>query len=333
MDETSHISPLRRWLESILVWYILFMIAYLFARFVIQSDWRFVALLDNVTPYLFFPVVIGLLIALLLRARRLSGVYFLVTLVGVFQVGLPLMPLNFGTNTTDGTVIEVVSFNLLPDNMNLEEASGWIHSHSPDIVALQETVEDMSAFAELAELYEYSASLASVSNSRVYSRYPILEASNVAIDDRIIQRLVLDIEGSQLVFYNLHLYMPLNERDADWLVLRYDATRRDAQIVALLELIEAETLPVIIAGNFNMTEWSPIYGEIAAQLKDAYRETSYGIGATFPAGESANLSAAYPRLFRLDYVWYSDPVEATSAIVGRNSGSDHLPLVVELIIP
>ena len=53
MDETSHISPLRRWLESILVWYILFMIVYLFARFILQTEWRFIALVNNAVPYLF----------------------------------------------------------------------------------------------------------------------------------------------------------------------------------------------------------------------------------------------------------------------------------------
>lgn len=333
MDETSHISPLRRWLESMLVWYILFMIAYLLARFVIQTDWRFVALLDNFAPYLFFPVIIGLLIALLLRARRLSGVYLLVSLIALLWVGLTLIPNQFVGASDDGKRIEIISFNLFPENTQLDEVADWISTHSPDILALQEIPEDVSAFTELASSYDYTTSLDSITDSIVYSRYPILESESVALDDWLIQRLLLDIEGSQVVFYNLHLFMPLNENETTWLVLRYDDARRDSQIKGLLEQVETETLPVILAGDFNMTEWSPIYAELASQLQDAYRNSSWGIGATFPAGAFEELNAGYPRLFRLDYIWYSEPIVASSAIVGTNLGSDHLPLRVELIIP
>lgn len=333
MDETSHISPLRRWLESMLVWYILFMIAYLVARFVIQTDWRFVALLDNFAPYLFFPVIIGLLIALLLRARRLSGVYLLVSLIGLLWIGMALIPNQFAGASDDGKRIEIISFNLFPENTQLDEVADWISTHSPDIVALQEIPDDVSAFTELASAYDYTATLDSVTDSIVYSRYPILESEDIALDDWMVQRLLLDIEGSHIVFYNLHLFMPLNENETAWLALRYDDARRDSQIKHLLELVETETLPVILAGDFNMTEWSPIYAELSSQLQDAYRNSSWGIGATFPAGASEEINATYPRLFRLDYIWYSEPIEANSAIVGTNLGSDHLPLRVELIIP
>lgn len=333
MDEPSHISPLRRWLESMLVWYLLFMIAYLVARFVIQTDWRFVALLDNVAAYLFFPIIIGFLISLLLRARRLFGLYLLVSLIGLLWVGRALIPLQFSEASMNGTRIELISFNVSPENTRLDEASAWISSHSPDILALQDFAEDMSAFSALAESYEYSASLDFVTDSVVYSRYPILEAGDISLDDWMIQRLVLDVEGSQVLLYNLHLSMPFNENEADWLVLRYDDFRRDAQIKRLMEAVAEETLPVILAGDFNMSEWSPIYSELASQLQDAYRNTSWGIGATFPAGASEEPYATFPRLFRLDYVWYSEPIEANYAIVGTNLGSDHLPLRVELIIP
>lgn len=330
MDDTTHISPLRRWLESFLVWYILFMIVYLLAHFVIRTDWRFIALINNIAPYLFLPVVIGLIIALLLRSRRLSGLYFLVALVGALWILPSLIPIQFSTSSSEGTEIELISFNLYPDNTRLESASAWISAYAPDIIALQEMPDDMLAFSELDSIYNERVAQTIERGNIVYTHYPILESGDIEISNGIIQRLVLDIEGTAVALYNVHLITPLNDRETDWLVLRYDEARRNAQIEELIELVTQETLPVIMVGDFNLTEWSPIYHRLDSVLDDAYRSSSWGIGATFPAGISEELIGGYPRLFRLDYVWYSDDLSANVAFVGANIGSDHLPLRVEL---
>ena len=332
MDDTSRISPLRRWLESILVWYILFMIVYLVARFIFRTDWRFIALINNIAPYLFLPVVFGLMIALLLRARRLSGLYLLGTLVGALWILPPLIPTQFNNSSAEGTQIEIVSFNLYPDNPTLDEASAWISAYAPDIVALQEMPNDMSAFANFDSFYNERIAQTVERGNIVYTQYPVIDTSDIEIDNGIIQRLVLDIEGMQVALYNVHLIMPLNDREADWLILRYDEARRNAQIEQLIDIISQEPLPIIMVGDFNLTEWSPIYHRLAGVLDDAYRNTSWGIGATFPASASEEISAGYPRLFRLDYVWYSEELSATTAVVGANLGSDHLPLRVELTL-
>lgn len=332
MDETSRISPLRRWLESILVWYILFMIVYLFARFVLRTDWRFIALVNNAVPYLFFPVIVGLLIALLLKARRLMGLYFLVGLIGLLWLVPPLIPAQFDSGETENG-IDIISFNIYPFNEDFDEAIDWLLSHSPDILAIQELPADQSLLADLETRYEHSVSQGYQFGHALYTRYPILESDDIALNEYNVQRVVLEIEGTEVVLYNVHLFMPFNDNETDWLVVRYDESRRNAQIEFLLGLIEAESLPVIVTGDFNMTEWSPIYHEIAAVLNDAYRQTSWGIGATWPAGESEDTSDGYPRLLRLDYVWYSDPIKANFAVVGADVGSDHFPLRVELNIP
>lgn len=332
MEDTSHVSPLRRWLESILVWYILFMIVYLLARFVVQTEWRFIALVNNAAPYLFLLVLFGLLIAVLLRSRRLIGIYLLVSLVGVLWVGMAVAPALPRSSIT-GTEVRIASFNVFPDNPTISEAVEWIDSYQPDIIALQELPDDQSAFAPFEQDFAYSALADTPTVGRVFSQYPITSSETVDLLGWQIQRLILNIEGTDVVVYNVHLIMPLNDREVDWLILRYDESRRNAQLEQLVNLIAAETLPVILVGDLNMTEWSPAYHLLTRELRDAYRMSSWGVGATFPASEGEELGGAYPRLFRLDYVWYSDPIVANSAFVGANLGSDHLPLIVELTIP
>ena len=141
------------------------------------------------------------------------------------------------------------------------------------------------------------------------------------------------MNGIALMLYNLHLQMPLNEDESQPLLLRYHETVRNQQIVELLSYITLEDLPVIAAGDFNMSEYSPVYNTLRAQLTDVYRSTSWGIGATWPAGESEELGDFLPRLFRLDYVWITPQIQAKNAAVATAPGSDHLPLLVELIVP
>lgn len=333
MDDRQQHSQLRNWLVSILVWYLIFMIMYLFSHFVLQVEWRFLGLIDNAAPYLFFPAIIGLLISLLLRALRLVGVYLLITLIGALWIGTALIPPLF-PSSVEGTELDIITFNIFPDNPMVDEALTWIIAQNPDIVALQEIPEDDDiALAALNEHYPYAASQGVRETQALFSRYPILEVGEIALEPSVHQRIVLDINGTEVAFYNVHLHVPLNEREEDWLPLRYDETVRNQQIDDLVATIELEPLPLIIAGDFNMSEWADAYQDINAELHDAYRVASWGIGATWPASETSRIGAAYPRLVRLDYIWYSEPMVANTAVVGANLGSDHLPLLVELIVP
>lgn len=332
MESTSHVSPLKRWLESLFVWYMLFMIAYLLLRFIVPIDWRLVDFLNNLAPYLFIPILIGLLITLLLRSQRLIGVYALVTLVGALWILPPLIPAS-SPSDAEGTVFDIISFNFFPDNTRPDDAVEWISAYAPDIIALQELPTDISMLEPFELAYPYSAVDSERAESAIYSQYPIIESEIIDLALSPVQRLVLDVNGQAVAVYNVHVFMPLNDREADWTILRYDEARRDADLDALLARINEELLPVILIGDLNMTEWSPKYHAFAELLNDAYRTSSWGIGATWPASASEDFAGGYPRLFRIDYVWTSESIEAVSAFVGSNLGSDHLPLRVELVLP
>ncbi|MGJ3239251.1 MAG: endonuclease/exonuclease/phosphatase family protein [Anaerolineae bacterium] len=332
MDNNSQNSPLRRWLISLLVWYILFMLIYLPGRFLIPNEWRFIGLLNNIAPYILFPTVIGLLIALLLRARRLFGLYLLATIIGALWIVPALVSPISESSATGGTILDVVTFNMYTQNTELDTVNDWFSGYAPDLIALQDAPDDLSALCALGAYQVHTLRQDEV-NLALYTRYPVLEVDPLELDELPVQRLVLDIAGQAVVVYNVHFAMPLNDQEADWIILRYDETVRNAQIERLLAFIAVETDPVIVLGDFNMTEWSPIYHQVARQLDDAFRQSAWGIGPTWPAGESEELSGLYPRLFRIDYIWYSQPIQATRAFVGAQLGSDHLPVHAELQLP
>lgn len=110
------------------------------------------------------------------------------------------------------------------------------------------------------------------------------------------------------------------------LALRYDETRRNTFIHNLLAIIEAETLPYIVAGDFNTSDNALIYPEIAALMRDSFREAGVGMGATWPVALSG-----LQTLLRIDYVWHSADLHTLTAATGPPLGSDHLPLLVTLV--
>lgn len=317
-------SPLRYLFIGVLALYGIALALYWLLWLTVGDAVNTLALLHNLAPYYFLPVIVGLPLALLLRAKRTFFLYLLLGIAGFLWFGVVLLPSEAPAASDDP--LRVVTFNVYPYNEQLDTAQDWLLRQDADILALQEIGAPLP---QIEAAYPYQSAQPMVNGHAIFSRYPILNASDVTLGDTPHQRVVLDIEGSEVVLYNVHLYMPFRENDRP-LWLRYDETRRNQQIRELRQYAANETAPLIIAGDFNMSEYSPIYDTLAADLTDAYRTLQWGIGATWPGGESEELPGALPRLVRLDYVWHNDFFETTNALVGLPLGSDHLPLLVDL---
>lgn len=315
---------MRRLFEILLVLYALFLLFYLISRFLLQVNWGFLLLLHNSAPYLFLPVLIGLVLALSMKAPRLGGIYFLLLLGGVLWFAPFFIPKAQAENADS---IRLLTFNFYPHNAQVEAATTWLLAQDADLIFLQDIPQTLPELEAAYPHYEYNPS----DNSLVvFSRYPILASNEFQlVDETYQQRLILEIAGQSLVFYHLHLLMPLNEREADFLLLRYDESRRNQQIDELISSANSETVPVLLVGDFNMSEWSPVYQSLASHYQDAFRHVSWGFGVTWPAGESEELPNFLPPLARLDYLWLSPEIEALSVATGIALGSDHLPLMAE----
>jgi endonuclease/exonuclease/phosphatase (EEP) superfamily protein YafD len=329
MTDSQHTPILRRWLTSILFWYALALVVYLVLRWIVQPDWSLLHLGHTIAFYLFLPVVGGLIMAMLLRAPRLAGFYWILAVIGLAWFTPRLMP-PLSVPQQNGIALKLVTFNMFPENQRLGEVTEWLLAQNADVIALQEIGAPLPAIESAYPHQVYADDF--VNGRAVFSRYPIQLSETIQLGDIPQQRVLLNMDGQTVVLYNVHLYMPLNENESQPLLLRYDETRRNQQINELLTFIAGENQPVIVTGDFNMSEFSPIYARLDARLDDAYRDASWGLGQTFPGGASEELNDTLPPLFRLDYVWYSHNIQALNARVGSRLGSDHLPLVVTLDI-
>lgn len=267
--------------------------------------------------------------------------------IGLLAIGLYWFALPSMYRPVDppaGATFRVVSFNVQGSNARLDRATEWLLQAAPDVIVLQETAEGYDP--RLAPLYEVYAHEDHIEGSvRVFSRFAILQRDVLAIEapgdgqsGREALRLLLNLDGRSLAVYALHFSLPLKPRlaqdpDADIgpeALLRYDESRRNSQIRRLLRILDEETAPFIVAGDFNMSDASLIYAELAGRMQDGWRGAGNGAGRTWPVAQAIGLPRLIQPFLRIDYIWHSAALRATAAEVGEAIGSDHLPLSVSL---
>ncbi|MDQ3715117.1 MAG: endonuclease/exonuclease/phosphatase family protein [Actinomycetota bacterium] len=128
-------------------------------------------------------------------------------------------------------------------------------------------------------------------------------------EPRSAQRVLVELDAGALWVINTHL---THKSPQD----------RAVQALAVRELVAEGMGAAVIAGDFNADNDAP---ELAAltDLRDAWTESGQGDGRTHPAHRPNR---------RLDHVLCSAGVIASSSQVMRSDASDHLPLIVDLLI-
>jgi hypothetical protein len=135
------------------------------------------------------------------------------------------------------------------------------------------------------------------------------------------------VQCKDYVLYAVHLTNPLWEMG-----LRH--ARRGEEMVELAAAIKRETGPVVIIGDFNIPPNAPPFSRFITSANVTH--TSCGgrwLPTWRPYGWRTKFQDGNPLTgIPIDHLFTRD-VEVVSCTVGKDFGSDHLPLVVELKAP
>jgi endonuclease/exonuclease/phosphatase (EEP) superfamily protein YafD len=300
-----------------------------------------IELADDLEPWAFLPVpVIGALAAVTGSSSLAAAS---AAMAGTFGLRWGHRYLRSGSSSARrSSDLTIMTFNTLAWQREGHDLEASILSASPDIVGLQEigprAAEHLATTLADRFPYHYVTPSPSPNGATVLSRYPLRDAVAFRASERghWWQRMLIDTPNGPITYFNIHTKIPY-VKATHWRIgkrhipLEFHAQRRRREVEKLVAMIDKTEGPVIVVGDFNMTERSPDYRLVATRLRDAYRAVGNGLGHTFPR------AGAWPRMFptpwptlRLDYVWHSPQFESTWAYRGDAGHSDHHPVVVGL---
>jgi endonuclease/exonuclease/phosphatase (EEP) superfamily protein YafD len=229
-----------------------------------------------------------------------------------------------------GSPLVVYTHNLHVLTDHLDAAEAEIRASGADVVALQELSEPAAdaLAAALRDLYPYAALYPDRQTTRgagILSKWP-LNGVETWVTSMVQMRATVAWPGGDVAFYNLHPPPPR------WFLRPFDASDRTFALDEALHRASAESLPVIMAGDFNLTDQTSDYRAITgAGFQDSFRESGWGLGLTFADFRylAAPLALA-PPFIRIDYVFADESFTPLSATVGAAAGSDHYAVRAEL---
>ena len=303
----------------------------------------------GVTTLLFGPRAILLIPPLLLaviagwaRRRRL----WVVHLATIFLIVVPLMGLNLPfvrlfAHQPEGPRLRVLTLNQGGPRVDGEALIGLIEREHVQLIFLQESY--YGAEGRLAPELEAFLDRGGWHRDRentIASRFPsFTELEPLADADgpspywraRLNRARIGTASGREFLVASVHLPTArpgLNALLAGDLVTfrRHSAWRAERAALAARALADRAGLPILVGGDFNMPPQSPSMRQALAVtgLRDGFQEVGWGFGYSKPVG--------FPWI-RIDYLLASPPWDFVHCWAGPDVGSDHLPVLADLILP
>jgi vancomycin resistance protein VanJ len=336
--------------------YLAAMIIYLPLYFVIKDRFWLLAFINNGFIYTFLPLLVILPLGVVMRRRWVIIPGVIIAIIAIVRVA-PYFTPKFSAPPS-GPTLSIITLDVDVNNPDLDAIKNWILESSADVIVLQRVNTFFIRTGQLSGSsirypFQHGVFFSDVPwGNFILSRYPIRKIDKLNIDRgssiAMQQRYEIDVNGQIVAVYNVNFAYPTTPDGLPRIrvpgniqfletMMRYDPVMRDSQIRAFLDLIQNEKQPFVVAGDFNMGDQTQIYGEIARQMRDSFREVGFGLGATWAVSGGDGLFARLTSpLFRVDYMWHGDGLRTVSISRGpRNLGSDHLPLdaTFELIAP
>ena len=278
-------------------------------------------------PYL---VLIGLFAAaVVLRPPTRPGLLLVVALIAIALFRYVPSWVSFPAPPA-ADVIRVSTWNMHARGGAAERALEGISNSAAQIMAIEELGPEAVAALGGLDRYPFKAltSDSAFLDVGLLSEFPIIETERSANPPFL--RAVVDPPASDpIVVYAVHV--PLARLIfIGGLPIGVNFSVRDGAIESIRSNVNddlAEGRQVIIVGDFNMTERERGYGLISSGLNDAHLDAGIGPGLTW---RPEPLQFVPFGMLRIDYVFSTPGLRATSSTVDCSSLSDHCRVDVEL---
>jgi len=316
---------MTRWIrfsEPIAIWSLAALVVATAAGFLQGTPWRLEVFAHFHWQYALGSAALAVFF-LFRRLARPTAVAGLVVLLNLFPVadahftGSP----GAAAATQPGGRLKMVSLNLWYRNSRHDAVKEYIAESDADLVFLTEVTSPwLDALSGLANLYPYRIHTADKSRFKEYpfgimvlSKRPLTEAQayfDPTSGHAFAQVVQIDDDNAPWTLIGVHIQKPLFE----------EAAYQAHQLKVLGRVVDETEGPIVIAGDFNATPYSPKFRAFISKI--GVNRAAGGFNASWP-------SLVRPLGIPIDHVLTGRGMRARTT-VGPHVGSDHRPLVTHI---
>jgi endonuclease/exonuclease/phosphatase (EEP) superfamily protein YafD len=266
------------------------------------------------------------LLGLLLRRGRLAVLGLTLGLIGIAPVASVWLPKRV-SGPVQGTPLVLASMNLQGENRDGDRIVAGIRAADPDVLLIQEFTPFQQELLQKALAGDYPNRLLfphdGYDGMAVYSRLPVRLESPPAINvpgwpSRVV-KAVLRVNGQDVALWSVHL-MAVSNLD--------QVERNRHETADLVDAVRGETRQLILSGDCNFTDTTANAAALESSgLTDTQRLAGSGRRVTWPSsGWGWRIGV------RIDHVYVTRQFACTSDTAGDETGSDHRPIAVRLVL-
>ncbi|MGA9379444.1 MAG: endonuclease/exonuclease/phosphatase family protein [Phormidium sp.] len=216
--------------------------------------------------------------------------------------------------------LRVFQSNVLFKNKKYSKVISLVREEKPDIAVFVEVSKVWAKeLAALKDLLPYSV-VSQDSNrfgTALYSKFPL---ENVSFEEfqgpRKTIVATIKYQGREVTILGTHPNYP---------VKRIGFMQRNLQLEAMADYLVKVNNPIVLMGDFNITMWSPFYQRFMQETKLKNGRFGFGVQPTWP---SSIPFFSIP----IDHCLVSPNIQVIKSRTGRDVGSDHLPIITDLVI-
>jgi endonuclease/exonuclease/phosphatase (EEP) superfamily protein YafD len=214
----------------------------------------------------------------------------------------------------------IYSANINKANNSISLLKKELHKADSEIILLFEVMPvHIEELQSLFEDYPYRVIAQNLDPSNLQavllSRFPVVGHEIIKlVEGNVLISSTLEIDEREILFYGAHFPRPTDPQGF------FESAQ---QILGLAKRLKNESKPVIIAGDFNTTPFSPVFKEFLRI--SGLRDLRHGFGW------QPSWPAFFPPLWiPIDHILVSPGFSVHDLTTGSYIGSDHYPMLAEL---
>jgi endonuclease/exonuclease/phosphatase (EEP) superfamily protein YafD len=246
--------------------------------------------------------------------------------LALFCVGLnaiEIVPWYLPIERSSDRDLRVMISNVMTSNHRYGDVIDLVRAENPDLLVIMEMDFIWQARLEpLKSLLPYSIAEPRTDNFglAIYSKLPLAnsqvrEWGKSAI---VVPSLTADITVRDRVV-SLVATHPAPPLDEDY------SLSRNSQMNEMAEYVRQVGTEAIVMGDLNMSMWSPYYRKFIDRAKLRNTRQGFGIQPSWPT----NLPLLQ---IPIDHCSITSKIKVSNNRIGKDIGSDHYPLIVDLVL-